>query len=153
MTAEVTAVGRFSSQMLTYLGTQKTVKTVTTGPHNTFKYAQGDTFFVEPSKVELIDGVVGSMDATTFYSTRAYFTSRGASLAYAETMAALAIDISKFLNTPIRTFLDNLSKEGQILFSDEAYRAFNMLRSTSHQVGRATSIDNTLSFKARQIRP
>ena len=75
----ITSIGRFSSQMLTYLGTQRTVKSVTGAPANTFKYATGPTVFLPPDSYQqaaLDYGVVGNYSPSAYDSTKCYFLSK-----------------------------------------------------------------------------
>lgn len=153
--SNIAAIGRFSSQMLTYLGTQKTVKTVNGVPTNTFKYGQGKTVF--PSAGSLLQsqlgaGVVGNYSPSTFDSTKCYFLSRGAGQLYADTMAALAIDTAAQIGISPQALLESADANGRLYFSDNAYRAFNNLRDPGNQVGTVTTADNRYSLQARQIR-
>ena len=92
--ANIASIGRFSSELLTYLGTQRTVKTVNGQSSNTYKFSTGPTVFPPPGSVSqstLGEGVVGNYSSDTFNSVRAYFLGRGSGVMYAETMTALAI--------------------------------------------------------------
>ncbi len=147
----VASIGRFSSQMLTYLGTQRTVKNT----NNTFKYADGPTTFPSPGSYQqaaLGAGVSGSYNLAWYNTTKSYFLGRGASQKYADAMTGLAIDIASSLGITPQSLLEQVDPSGQLLLSANAYRSFNMLRDPSHQVGTVTSIDNRLSLKAREIR-
>lgn len=151
----IASIGRFSSQMLTYLGTQRTVKSVTGSPANTYKYSTGPTKFPSPdslSQSDLGGGVVGSYEANTFNSTKCYFISRGASVVYAETMTGLAIDMASILGIPVQSLLEQAETDGRLLFTPDAYRSFNLLRDPGNQVGTVTSVDNRYSLQAREIR-
>lgn len=153
--SNISSIGRFSSQMLTYLGTQRTVRSSGTGPVNTYKYSDGDTVFLDPGNVsqsEVGTGVVGSYSAYSFDSTKCYFISRGASAAYADTMAGLAIDMAATLGISPQSLLEQVSTDGKILFTADAYRALNTLRDPGNQVGIATTASNRLSLLAREIR-
>lgn len=151
----ISTVGRFSSFMLTYLGTQKTVKTVNGNPTNTFKYATGPTTFASAGSISqsvLGGGVAGSFKSNYYNSIKCYFSSRGASIVYADTMTALVIDIASIAGiTPIE-LLEQAEHSGQFLFTENAYRAFNNLRDPGNQVGVTTSVNNRYSLQARQIR-
>jgi hypothetical protein len=141
--------------MLTYLGTQRTVKNVFGGVGNTYKYNTGTTVYPSPGSVSqaaLGAGVVGSYSLSDYNSVLCYFLSRGATQAYAETMTALAIDIATMLGITPGELLVKSEENGKTVFSLEAYSAFNLLRDTGNQVGRATSVDNKRSLQARQIR-
>jgi len=147
----VASIGRFSSQMLTYLGTQRTVK----GSNNTFKYADGPTTFPAPGSYQqaaLGAGVSGSYNLNWYNNVKSYFLGRGATQKYADAMTGLAIDIATSLGITPQALLEQVDPSGQLLLSANAYRSFNMLRDPSHQVGTVTSIDNRLSLKAREIR-
>lgn len=151
----VAAIGRFSSQMLTYLGTQRTVKRVDGNPTNTFKYSTGYTVFPSAGSVSqefLGGGVVGNYPPNSYDSTKSYFISRGASVVYADTMAALAIDMALAMNITPQALLEASESGGMLIFSENAYRAFNNLRDPGNQVGTATPISNKDSLQARQIR-
>jgi hypothetical protein len=141
--------------MLTYLGTQRTVKTVTGSPSNTYKYATGPTVFPSPGSVSqaAVDGgVVGNYSASAFDSTKCYFMSRGATKVYAETMAGLAIDMAAFLGISVASLLEQSEVSGKLLFTPNAYRSFNLFRDPGNQVGVVTATDNRYSLQAREIR-
>jgi len=153
--SNVASIGRFSSQMLTYLGTQKTVKVVQGSYQNTFKYATGPTSFINPGSLlqsDLGGGVVGNFAPSVYDSTKSYFLSRGASQVYAESMTALAIDVASILGITPQALLENAELSGKFLFSENAYRAFNELRDPGNQVGTATATNNSFSLQAREIR-
>lgn len=151
----IASIGRFSSQMLTYLGTQKTVKSVTGQTANTFKYSTGTTVFPDPGSLQqslLGVGVSGSYSPDWYNNVRCYFLARGATPAYADTMTGLAIDMATALGITPQALLEQVDPTGKLLLSPNAYRALNMLRDPSHQVGVVTSVDNRYSLKAREIR-
>lgn len=153
--SNIAAIGRFSSQMLTYLGTQKTVKSVDGAYVNTFKYANGPTTFPNAGSLlqsDLGGGVVGSFPTTSYDSTKAYFLSRGTGAAYAETMTALTMDIALTLGMSPQSLLEQSEISSKLSFSPNAYRLFNELRDPSHQVGVVTTVLNRTSLQARQIR-
>lgn len=153
--ANIASIGRFSSEMLTYLGTQRTVKTVTGNPANTFKYQTGSTFFPSPGSVSqafLGGGVVGNFASASFDATKCYFLSRGAGAMYADTMAALAIDMATMLGISPAALLEQSELNGQLLFTENAYRSLNLLRDPGNQVGIVTTVNNKYSLQARQIR-
>lgn len=141
--------------MLTYLGTQRTVRTVTGNSANTFKYSTGPTFFPSPGSVSqafLGGGVVGSFPSFAFDSTKCYFLSRGAGSMYADTMAALAIDMATMLGITPAALLEQSEKNGQLFFTDNAYRSINLLRDPGNQIGSTTTVQNKFSIQAHQIR-
>lgn len=153
--SNIPSIGRFSSQMLTYLGTQRTVKNVGGEYVNTFKYASGPTTFIDPGSLSqsiLGGGVVGNYSPSSFDSTRSYFLSRGVGAAYAETMTGLAIDIAATLGISPQAFLEKSESFSKFELDENAYRVFNEFRDPSHQVGKATTVSNKLSLQARQIR-
>lgn len=153
--SNISSIGRFSSQMLTYLGTQRTVKSVTGAPANTYKYASGTTVFPTPGNISqsaLGEGVIGNYSAATFDSTRCYFLSRGAGDLYADTMSALAIDMANTLGISTQSLLEQAETNGQLLFTADAYRALNIYRDSGNQVGIVTTISNRNSLQAREIR-
>lgn len=153
--SNIASIGRFSSQMLTYLGTQKTVIESTGQNTNTFKYILGPTTFPEPGSISqsaLGAGVVGSFPIDAYNSTKSYFTSRGASGVYADTMTAIAIDIATALGVSVQSLLEKSELFNKFQFSDDAYRMFNQLRDPSHQVGTVTTVLNKNSLQARSIR-
>ena len=153
--ANIAAIGRFSSQMLTYLGTQKTVKTVNGVPTNTFKYQTGPTVFPNAGSLlqsDLGGGVVGNYSPTAFNTTKSYFLSRGASQVYADTMTGLAIDMAAQTGITPQKLLETPGFNGKLVFTDNAYRAFNNLRDPGNQVGTVTTASNKDSLQARQIR-
>jgi len=149
--SNIPSIGRFSSQMLTYLGTQRTVK----GTTNTFKYATGPTVFPSPgsySQAALGAGVVGSFSAASYDSTKCYFLSRGATQLYADTMTGLAIDIANILGITPGALLVASEVNGRTTLSPDSYTAFNTLRDPANQVGTATSVSNKNSLQSKQIR-
>jgi hypothetical protein len=155
--ANIASIGRFSSQMLTYLGTQRTVQLTGGGQYsNTYKYATGPTVFPSPDSYQqafLGGGVNGEFSPNSFDSVKCFFMSRGASVVYAETMAALAIDIAAILGVSPQSFLERTVTSGQqLMLTDDAYRAFNDLRDPGNQVGVVTTVNNKFSLQARQIR-
>jgi len=153
--SNIAAIGRFSSQMLTNLGTQKTVKIVNGVPTNTFKYASGNTVFPSAGSVlqsDLGGGVVGNYSGNSYDSTKCYFLSRGVGPLYADTMTGLAIDMAAQLGISTQALLESVNSSGQLLFSENAYRAFNNLRDPGNQVGIVTTASNQYSLQARQIR-
>lgn len=141
--------------MLTYLGTQKTVKNVNGVPTNTFKYATGPTTFPSAGsalQAALGGGVVGTYAPNVYDSTKCYFLSRGVGPLYADTMTGLAIDMSLQLGISTQALLEQSEFSGKLFFSDNAYRSLNNLRDPGNQVGTVTSVDNRNSLQARQIR-
>lgn len=151
----ISSIGRFSSQMLTYLGTQRTVKSVTGSPNNTFKYSTGTTVFPDPGSLQqsMPDaGVSGSYPLEWYNNVKSYFLGRGASQLYADTMTGLAIDIALSLGITPQALLEQVDPTGRLLLTTDAYRFLNMLRDPSHQVGVVTDVDNRYSVKAREIR-
>lgn len=153
--SSIASLGRFSSQMLTYLGTQKTVANVGGIPANTFKYSTGPTIFPSPGSVSqsaLGAGVVGNYSSAIFNSTTCYFLSRGVGPLYADTMAALAIDMAAMIDVNPQAMLEQAESNGELAFTDNAYRAFNNLRDPGNQVGTTTTVNNKYSLQATQIR-
>jgi hypothetical protein len=151
----IASIGRFSSQMLTYLGTQKTVKYVNGTPTNTFKYQNGPTVFPNIGSVlqsNIGGGVVGNYQASSYDSTLSYFLSRGVGHLYAETMAGLAIDMAYQLGISPQALLESAEVNGQLFFTENAYRSLNNLRDPSNQVGTVIATTNRNSLQARQIR-
>ena len=151
----IASIGRFSSQMLTYLGTQRTVKTSSGSIANTYKYATGPTVFPSPDSVSQADlggGVVGNYSPSTYNTTLCYFLSRGTGTMYAEAMSALAIDMASVLGISTQELLEKSSAGDRMLLSADAYRAFNNFRDPGNQVGVATSVSNKQSLQAREIR-
>lgn len=152
--SNITSNGRFSSQMLSALGMQKTVKYADGNPVNEFKYNTGFTF-PSPGSLLLSDiggGVVGNYSPTVYDSVKCYFISRGASLVVADTMAGLAIDMAAQIGVSAQELLETADVNGKLSFSENAYRAMNNLRDSGNQVGVVTSVDNRNSLQARQIR-
>lgn len=153
--SNIASIGRFSSQMLTYLGTQRTVKTVTGYPSNTFKYSTGTPVYPSPGSIQQADlggGVSGSWAPSYFDSTKSFFLSRGATQVYADTMSAMTLDIAAILGVTPQSLLEKSEFLGQLKLDANAYRSFNELRDPSHQVAEATSVNNRLSLQAREIR-
>ena len=154
-TNNIPSIGRFSSQMLTYLGTQRTVKTVSGSTANSFKYSTGPTVFPSPDAVALAAvgaGVAGSYSPVSYNSTKCYFLSRGASELYADTMTGLAIDIAAIMGISVTELLARFDIDNKTAIPADAYIAFNQLRSNGSQVGIVTSVDNRYSLQAKQIR-
>jgi hypothetical protein len=153
--SNIPSIGRFSSQMLTYLGTQKTVRTVNGNPTNTFKYNSGDTVFPSAGSVSqaaLGGGVVGNYSPAAYNSTKCYFLSRGAGTMYADTMSGLAIDIAATIGVTPQALLEQSEVEQKLLLSPNAYRTFNLYRDPGNQVGVVTTVNNRYSLQAREIR-
>lgn len=153
--SNIASIGRFSSQMLTYLGTQRTVKSVSGSVANTYKYSTGPTVFPSPDSVSqaaLGGGVVGNYSSDVYNSTKCYFMSRGAGDMYAESMAGLAIDMAATLGISTQALLEQTDDSGKLLFTSDAYRTFNMFRDPGNQVGVVTTVRNKDSLQAREIR-
>lgn len=153
--SNIPTLGRFSSQILTNLGTQRTVKSVTGTPQNTFKYNDGKTVFPNPSSIQqsmLGAGVSGSYPADWYNNTRSYFLGRGATVMYAEAMTGLVIDMADSLGITPQAILEKEDITKKLILSPNAYRSFNMLRDPGNQVGVVTSVNNRYSLKAREIR-
>lgn len=153
--SNLASIGRFSSQMLTYLGTQRTVKSVTGSPANTFRYSKGTTIFPDPGSLqqsELDVGVSGSYPIEWYNNVKSYFLGRGASQMYADAMTGLAIDMATAIGITPQELLEQVDPTGKLLLSANAYRSMNFLRDPSHQLATVTSVDNRLSLKAREIR-
>jgi hypothetical protein len=153
--SNIASIGRFSSQMLTYLGTQRTVKNVSNVPTNTFKYSTGPTVFPNAGssrEAGLGLGVVGNYSPNAFDSTKCFFLSRGVSPMYADTMTALAIDMSFQIGITPQALLEEAGSDGLLDFTPNSYRALNNLRDPGNQVGVVTTVDNRYSLQARQIR-
>jgi hypothetical protein len=149
------SLGRFSSQMLTYLGTQKTVKNIDGAYVNTFKYASGPTVFPDPGSLlqsNIGGGVVGSYNLSAYDSTKSYFLSRGMGSAYADTMTALALDIASTIGISPQALLEQSEISSKLMMLPNAYRVFNELRDPTHQIGTATDVSNKMSLQAKQIR-
>ena len=141
--------------MLTYLGTQRTVKSVSGSEANTYKYSTGPTVFPSPDSVSqsaLGGGVVGNYSSDVYNSTKCYFMSRGAGDMYAESMAGLAIDMAATLGISPQALLEQTDDSGKLLFTSDAYRTFNMFRDPGNQVGVVTTVRNKDSLQAREIR-
>jgi hypothetical protein len=153
--SNIASIGRFSSQMLTYLGTQKTVNIVNGVPTNTFKFSSGGTVFPSAGSLlqsDLGGGVVGNYSPSSYDFTKCFFLSRGAGNLYADTMAALAIDMASQIGVSTQTLLGSIESNGRLTFSENAYRAMNNLRGTGNQIGTVTGINNRNSLQSRQIR-
>ena len=151
----IASLGRFSSQMLSYLGTQRTVQNVDGTYSNVFKYATGPTTFVEPDSYQqatLGYGVVGNFSPDDYNATVAFFQSKGTTQVYSDTMTSLAIDIAALMQMSPQAFLESTTSAGQFQLTDQAYAIFNILRDPGHQVGTATPTINSQSLQARQIR-
>ena len=141
--------------MLTYLGTQKTVKNVNGTYENTFKYSTGPVAFIDPGSLlqsALGSGVVGNFSPAAYDSTRSYFLSRGVGAAYADTMTAMTIDIAAALGVSPQSLLEQSEISSKLLLSSSAYQLFNEFRDTTHQIGIVTSVTNRNSLQAREIR-
>jgi len=151
----IATLGRFSSQMLTYLGVQRTVQIINGQPQNVFTYNNGPVSYVDPGAANQSDlggGVVGNYAPDTYNSVTSYFLSRGIGPLYAGTMAALAIDMAAMSGTDPIAMLEESEFNGQLLFTDNTYRAMNNLRDPGNQLATVTPIDNRFSVQANQIR-
>jgi hypothetical protein len=71
---------------------------------------------------------------------------------YADTMAGLSIDIASTLGISTQSLLEQVSTDGKILFTQDAYRAFNVFRDPGNQIGIVTASSNKFSLQAREIR-
>ena len=154
-TSTSAAIGRFSSQMLTYLGVQKTVQAVNGSFENTFKYATTPTTFVDAGSFlqsQLGTGVVGNYSPTVYNTTVSYFLSRGIGIVYAQTMAAIVIDMATALGISTQSLLEQSEVMSKLQFSSNLYTLLNTLRDPSHQVGSASAALNSASMLSREIR-
>ena len=153
--SNLASLGRMSSQMLTYLGTQRTIKDVGGSYVNTFKYVYGPTTFVDAGSLlqsELGGGVVSNFSPTSYDSTKSYFLSRSVGSMYADTMTALTLDMSSIMGISPQTFLERSESQAGFTLLPNAYRVFNELRDPTHQVGTVTTVTNRTSLQARAIR-
>ena len=154
--SSISTLGRFSSQMLTYLGTQRTVAIVPGGiAGNTYQYANGTTVYPGPGSILQSTsgaGVPGSYSPEIYNSITSFYLSRGASQAYADTMTALTIDTAAMLGITPMAFLAQSEVNGQMLLKSEGYISINQLRDPGNQIGTATSVSNKDSLISRQIR-
>ena len=152
---QLASTGRFSSQMLTYLGVQRTVQLVNGQPQNVFTYATGPVSYPSPGSVSQSDlggGVVGNFTPDSYNSTVSYFLSRGVGPLYADTMTALAMDMAAMQSTDTITMLASSEANGLLAFTDNTYIAMNNLRDPGNQIGSITDINNADSLQANQIR-
>lgn len=145
--SKISTMGRFSSQMLSYLGAQRS----STGA---IKYHIDDSPIYPRSTVpfENRGRVPGSYSPTTYNTTRCFFLSRGASDVYADTMSALAVDTASLMGIPVHEFLQLVEQSGRLTLTPEASQAINMLRDPGNQLDRVKSVNNRTSFQSRQIR-
>lgn len=152
----LSSTGRFSSQMLTYLGVQRTVRTVQGSVANTFKYATTTEVFANPTVLDNIvqadDLVVGYCSPESYDRSRCFFISRGASYAYADVMTMLSVDMAVMLGVSTTTLLEKSEVSGKLDFSDITYYEFNKLRDPGNQVTMTSTVDNRKSLQSRQIR-
>jgi hypothetical protein len=148
----VASTGRFSSQILTYLGTQKVVKNVTGQPENTFTYAMGPTTYIPVDSQYDPNNVAGSFSPDNYNFTRCYFLSRGASAAFADSLASIIMDISTARAITPQTLLDTENILGKLSLSNDSIALFNQLRDPSHQISTVTTAINADSLVAREIK-
>lgn len=151
--AAISGTGRFSSQMLTYLGTQRTVSISNGYTGNVYKYATGEVVYPAPATVYqayAAAGVVGNYSPDSYDMTKCYFISRGASVVHAETMAALTIDASASLGITPQAFLQ--STNNKLSLSSAGYVAINYFRAPGNQIGASITPSNKDSLQARAIR-
>ncbi len=155
--SNISSIGRFSSQMLSYLGTQRSVQVVDGVFANVFTYpTTSNEIYPSPSSAQLYQygvQVVGNISPTMYDNIKCFFLSRGASSVYADTMTALVADISTVLNVSPQALLESSEVNGQFVLANSAYQAFNELRDPANQIGQVTPISNRNSLSARQILP
>jgi len=155
-TSSTSSLGRFSSQMLTYLGTQRTVAIVPGGiAGNTYQYASSPTSYPSPGSVLEATGgagVPGNYSPAVYNSITCFFLSRGATQLYADTMAALVIDTATLMGLTPANFLAQSEINGQLQLQSIGYTSINMLRDPGNQIGTATSVSNQNSLVSSQIR-
>lgn len=141
--------------MLTYLGAQKIVKNTEGSSANTFKFPSG-TIYSSPAGTYSIPtnevGSVGSISPDVYNSTKCFFTSRGCTAVVAETMTSITADMAELLGISVQSLLEQVDKNGKFQYSDDAYRAFNILRDPGNQVSTTKAALNSNSIVSRQIR-
>lgn len=147
-------VGRYSSQFLRKLGAQKKVQEVDGQLTNTFQYNRdlevdlpvGSTLLGNP------DLEPASTRNELFYAIQAYYQSRGASVANAQTMTLLAFDTASVLNlNPYEIIEDPLDQRTS--YVSVAYSYLNLFRTPSDEQNLVSDITNSRSRLGRQIRP
>ena len=149
----MTTVQRFSSQMLGYLGAQRTTINTNGTVTNAIKYHVDDWPIYPPAtSVTRTTGEWGNYSPDVYNFTRCYFLSRGAGDAYSDTMSALAMDTSALMGISITKFLALVDQGGHLQLPPSAQHAMNMLRSPGNQLSTVKPANNRTSFQARQIR-
>lgn len=137
--------------MLAYLGAQRTVKNVQGSAVSTYKYPAGP--ITSPvNALPNLSNISSGYSLNTYNSAKCFFMSRGLGEMYADTMAAFAIDIATSMGITTQKLLETMTQSGMLTLEVESYRIFNILRSNGNQVGKATSVSNSSSIQAREIR-
>ena len=141
--------------MLSLLGAQPQVTLVNGVPTTTYKYASGSISSPNTSSINqsaLGYGVVGSYSSDTYNTVVSFFLSKGLTTVYAETMAALLIDMALMIGIQPQQLIESSLSDTLLSFSDNAYRAMNNLRDSGNQIGNASDVSNNNSLQRRQIR-
>ncbi len=148
-------LSRFSSQILSLLGAQPKATSNNGTPAITLSYGSGISTTYNYSSINqasLGNGVVGSFSSDIYNEVKCYFMSRGANIMYADTMAALLIDMAAMIGINPITLLEVSNINNVLSFSENAYRAMNNLRDQGNQIGSVTDVVNSNSQIRRQIR-
>ena len=148
-------LGRFSAQMLTYLGTQRTVQNYNGAIANTFKYANGP--IVYPSPDSILRGFdaptdTGNYSPDTYNTITCFNLANGANNMYADTMAALTIDVAASMSISPVQLLFQSGTAGVLSLQSAGYASINQLRDPGNQIGNGAPISNSKSLIAGQIR-
>lgn len=154
--SSTTNTGRFSAQLLSSMGIQRTIRTVQGAVANTFKYATGDGTMqgILPmrSMASTTATEPGYCSPSVYNQTRCFYLDRGASSAYADTMTIVSLDMGRLLGISTANLLEQSEVSGKMDFSDVAYYVMNSLRSRGDQVAAVSITNNRRSKQARQIR-
>lgn len=156
--SEVLTVGRFSSQLLNYRGSEKKIRLIGDTLQNTFDNSStGSDVAVGIDSASLATNTLqkGSIKGIVYSALKAFFVSRGVGVTNANALALLTIDAAKISGvSPMSVIEDILQKNSKkIQFKNDIIISHNLLREPGNQLGKTNTVNNKKSFQARLIKP
>lgn len=142
---------RNSQKLINYLGTETSVKLVDGSYKNVFVGGKGNDKAV-PAGSALLSSVntnPSSVNISEYHAARTFLKKNGYGEKLAKTYALLLTDVAKIKNVSIYELLKSV---GDVVdLSAEELAIINQYRSKNTQESKLTLLDNSKSFKARNI--